>query len=584
MLQDDLFPRDFIYALEAPSNYVGARSIFSEDGKHSHMLKSNDDCEEYIPEKHKQDYVPVELPVSLKKAVASFFICNAIRDLRGKTTSHRSMLINVSRFIKVQDQIQQALDGYVREYQREIKSYHLTGRDALEYESFAFIKSVFDREFTIIPDFEYTWDEVQRALHKAVASIVVRSVNGGNAAKNLNYDEYPEEGLRLIAVGGLSLSRGLTLEGLCVSYFYRNSKMYDTLMQMGRWFGYRDGYADICQVWMAEDAIDWYRYISVASDELRKEVRIMKSQNKTPKDFGLSVRSDIKLLLVTARNKMRSAKDYEMTLSLNGKVVETKYLSSNKQELQDNYAHTASWLDDLLKKGYEVKSGNDMALPSQHRQLLNIPKDNVCELLEKYVSHYLNMDFQTKDILEIVRDFDDSTVDFWDVVIANGSGMTGKVGSLDIGFIKRNFGIKKDSKALQMSGSGSRLGSKDLAKGGLTKTQVEQIERIMKTDDKALSQEAYFNSGIPRKPLLVIYPVQLSPDSKSPDIKKERLILAEQLPVPVIGLAIGIPSIEGKPHKKHKYKINIQKYKELFNIDDMNDIEEEIIQEDTLNA
>ena len=115
-----------------------------------------------------------------------------------------------------------------------------------------------------------TWDEVQKDLKNAVMPINVDSVNGGPMLYvSSTMKSYADTGLRLIAVGGLSLSRGLTLEGLCVSYFHRNSKMYDTLMQMGRWFGYRSGYDDLCQIWMPDTAIDWYRQITEATDELK---------------------------------------------------------------------------------------------------------------------------------------------------------------------------------------------------------------------------------------------------------------------------------------------------------------------------
>lgn len=191
--------------------------------------------------------------------------------------------------------------------------------------------------------------------------ITVRVINGGNAPKNLNYDEV-EDGLRLIAVGGLSLSRGLTLEGLCVSYFYRNSMMYDTLMQMGRWFGYRGGYDDICQVWMPDSAIAWYSYISEATDELRREVRRMQQANRTPKDFGLCVRSDITALLVTARNKMKSAQDYRMTVNLSGRVVETPYLHRDAAILQRNAELTVKFLEKLRDSYTLRKDDPELAL------------------------------------------------------------------------------------------------------------------------------------------------------------------------------------------------------------------------------
>lgn len=588
MLDDDLFPRDFIYALEAPTNYVGARSIFSENGEFSYMLKDNDDCEYYIPEKHKKDFIPQSLPLSLKQAIVSFFIANVVRDLRGQNTKHRSMLINISRFISVQDQIRKAVDGYVRDFQRQIKHYYLIGDEALKFESFSFIKKVFEMHFKTIPGFEFEWETIQKSLHESVASIVVRTVNGGNAAKNLNYDECEEEGLRLIAVGGYSLSRGLTLEGLCISYFYRNSKMYDTLMQMGRWFGYRDKYSDICQIWMSEGAIEWYRYISVASDELRREVRRMQAENKTPKEFGLCVRSDINTLLVTARNKMRSAKDYTMTVSLNGKVVETPYLHMDKETLINNLQLTTNWIDSLKSNGYLFSNNNDLAL--KNPQILNVPRAYVIEFLSSYKSHFLNMDFRTSDLVNLINNYDDGSLDNWDIVIASGTGDNYEFSDVNINFIKRKFRIKAETKALQMSGKGSRLGSSNLAKGGLTKEEVTEIEKVEKEYQRqigkecAFSQELYFNSGKTRNPLLVIYLVELNPKVKDIDgndiIDEKRKEIIDSISVPIVGLSVGIPRISGKPSKSYQYKINLIKYKELLDVDDdFEEIDETIYEE-----
>lgn len=589
MLGDyDLFPHDFIYALEAPSNYVGARSVFSNEGKYSYMLKDNDDCEFYIPEKHKKDFIPSDLPLSLKEAIASFFISNAVRDLRGHKVKHRSMLVNVSRFIAVQNHISKAIDGYVRDFQREIKNYYLIGEEALTYTSFSFLKEVFIKHFKNIKEFEYDWGTIQKALHEAVAPIVVRSVNGGNAPKNLNYDEC-EEGLRLIAVGGYSLSRGLTLEGLCVSYFYRNSKMYDTLMQMGRWFGYRDNYADICQIWMGEETISWYNYISIATDELRREVRRMQAANCTPADFGLCVRSDIRSLLVTARNKMRTAKDYTMTISLNGEVIETPYLHLDKSILKDNLKLTLSWIERIRSEGYNFNNYKELAL--KNPQILNVPKEYIVEYLNNFKSHYLNMEFRTSDLVNLINNYDDGTVDLWDIVIASGIGTSEFFCDKKINYILRTFAIKEESKALQMSGKGSRLGSTNFSKGGLTKKEVELIEKAEKKlqkqagEEHAFSQETYFNSGIKRNPLLVIYPVELNPITKDINGEKridpKRKVISDNLSSPNIGLSIGIPRIDGRPNKTFQYKINLIKYKELLGIDDdYEEIDETLYEEE----
>lgn len=375
------------------------------------------------------------------------------------------------------------------------------------------------------------------------------------------------------------MSRGLTLEGLCTSYFHRNSKMYDTLMQMGRWFGYRAHYADVCQVWMSETSADWYSYISDASDELRREVRKMRDLDLTPEYFGLGVRSDKDALLVTAINKMRYTEDIPMSVSLNGEVVETPYIHMSKEINSTNYQVVTKWIERLNSDGYEFADVQKECLFLPHPQIRDIPKEYIIDLLSAYKSHYLNMDFRTADLTDLITNYTDGTVDKWDVLIANGSCDETDFCGRTIKPIKRAFAIKQSSKALQMSGKGSRLGSANHAKGGLTKELKDKIEMTARalrpsTDNpnKAFSQEEYFNSGLERNPLLVIYPVQLSPKTKAvdgtsyDDPEKEELI--NNYSNLLIGLSIGIPSINGRKKETFRYRINLVKWKELLDVDD----------------
>jgi hypothetical protein len=583
MLSDDLFPRDFIFALEPATNYVGARDIFGENSKYGHMIfgKENDDCEYVIPLNHKKDFDPTGLPKSLELAIGSFFIANAIRDLRGQTTKHRSMLVNVSRFINVQNKLQRQIDQFVRDTQRTVRNYSRSN-DSEKYESIAFLKMIFETYFS---SSEFGWNQILSVLSDSISPIVTRSVNGGNATKNLNYDENKEEGLRLIAVGGYSLSRGLTLEGLTVSYFYRNSKMYDTLMQMGRWFGFRDGYSDLCQIWMSENAISWYSYISEAADELRKEVRRMQAENKTPQDFGLCVRSDITALLVTARNKMKSARDYIMTVSLNGKMIETPFLHNDHNINLENLNTTLTFLKNLIDSGYHFSNDTNLAITNP--QILNVPQEKIVEYLGLFNSHHLNFDFRPFDLVNLIREYDDGSLDNWDIVIAGGSGAPIDFLGKQIQAVVRKFDIKISTKAIQLSGSKSRLGSKTFAKGGLSKEQVtaiEENERAIQAkigELRSFNEDMYFNTEIKRNPLLVIYPVALKPTIIGRDRieveEEKRRNTANELPFPLIGLSIGIPRTNGGPSKTFQYKINIVKFREIFEIGeiDFNDISED---------
>lgn len=572
MRNGDLFPRDFIYALEAPSNYIGARDIFCDNGKYANMWYCNDDCENFLPLNHKSTYsIESDLPESLKVALASFFIINAIRDLNSEKTAHRSMLINISRFIAIHEKIRRLVSECVDFWKSEIRNYYMMGDVAQKHETFAFFKAVFDEKFS--KTVKHSWQDVRQALAPAVSDICVRVVNGGNASKQLDYEDHRDSGLRIIAIGGMSLSRGLTLEGLCVSYFYRNSKMYDTLMQMGRWFGYRDSYATLCQIWMGESMYEWYRYISGATDDLRNQVKKMQNDKRTPNDFGLAVRSDFVSLLVTARNKMRTAKDYVRTISFSGRVVETPYLHLNPVTLKHNLDILSSWIDELnLSKYYFATGLPNMSNP--HVPIAqNVPARFIKELLSKYEAHSLNANFNTDDLLKIMSQ-GDSIFEKWDVAIATTTKDESRrhvfLGEKIIP-IKRSFCIKQDRKAIQLT-SRIRLGTTDFAKTGLPDFIAKKIEENWKETfpGKNFKENMYFSFGVERNPLLLIYPISLEP--KVGDEKSERI--ADELPRIVAGFAIGIPKIDGKPDIVYRYRMNKRKFEEMVEIDNFDDSDE----------
>ena len=166
---------------------------------------------------------------------------------------------------------------------------------------------------------DVSWDAVQSKLVESSWRIQVKVING--AAKDaLDYWDHPD-GLSVIAIGGDKLSRGLTLEGLSVSYYLRASRMYDTLLQMGRWFGYRPGYVDLCRLYTTDELREFYSHITMATDELRQEFDLMADRGMTPSEFGLRVRSHPAGLVITAANKMRNG--MRMTVSYSAGISET---------------------------------------------------------------------------------------------------------------------------------------------------------------------------------------------------------------------------------------------------------------------
>ena len=321
MLGDELFPRNFIKALDPPTNYVGAHRLFDEDGDlRDNMVRVIDDYAESLPlvqpAAHRHDYPIGGIPCSLQEAIRVFLLTVAIRHLRGDGKKHCSMMINVSRFNDVQANV----EGEVYEYLQRVKaSVAVNARSGGKPTDPRIIelRADFQREFA---DSEHGLDEVMSSLHEAISPVRVVTVNmrGGE----LDYEQNRTNGLHVIAIGGLALSRGLTLEGLTVSYIIRNASASDTLMQMARWFGYRGGYEDICRLYLPEASRDHYDQIHLAIEELGGEIRLMEQLGKTPEDFGLKVRQSPTGIRITAANKMRSASEFKLAQDYSGQHVE----------------------------------------------------------------------------------------------------------------------------------------------------------------------------------------------------------------------------------------------------------------------
>ncbi len=588
---DDLFPRDFIYLLEQPSNYVGPSDMYREDGKYHYMIRNNDDVEGVLPQNHKNGTTPGRLPSTLKKAIIVFFLGNAIRDIRGEDKKHRSMLIHISRFISVQNRVCELVEEFTRDLKLQIQNYIFADG---ENQTISNLKQIFEEEFGIsenstleklpIPE---TWDQVKASLHKSVAPIQTKVINSGNATKGLNYDEYPD-GLRLIAVGGLSLARGLTLEGLMTSYFYRNTKMYDTLMQMGRWFGYRDGYADLCRLWTSSESAEWYAHIAVATEELRLEIKRMADQNMRPIEFGLKVRSaEDYPLIITARNKMRTAEMMRFTRSLNGQVVETPILSSEAEIQKRNNKLIGDWLKTNQKHFIKDLSYIHFQRPTYK----NVPKEQIVLLLDGVTLPFIN---DINSILDNIKNSNSIIFDKWDVVVASNELGAEKIefGPHSITPLERSFDFYESStsaKYIRMSGSKRRLGATNFSQGGLSNEQFGMIaESVRKQREslgfgkngklKSASEYMYFNTGIDRNPLLVIYPIRLKrAEMKQTDgvdielgqfkVKEVNDYIDSRKDELVTGISIGIPAIDGVENIKYTYAMNIVQQRLIHDID-----------------
>lgn len=470
MYGDDLFPRDFVYALDPPTNYFGAAKVFGEDTS-TGCIRTINDADACFPRGHKSNHEIETLPDTLLAAIRAFMVANAIMDMRPSVSIHRSMLVNVSHFTDVQIQLKEQIEALVKQMQEDVRNYSaLPPEEALRNKTLRELRELFDEEYS---DAGCTWESVQGALAAAMLPIVVRSVNQKSGAASLSYSQYAQDGLRVIAVGGNSLARGLTLEGLCISYFYRTTAMYDALLQMGRWFGYRPNYEDLVRIWMSTETEAWYRQIAEASDELRGDIKHMQLSRLKPIDFGMKVRASPKALLITARNKMMHAADVTRLISVGEEGLETPRIMSNPNVIAANFRATTAFVNRILESADATRDG---ANPNPLWR--NVHKGLIVEVLRNFVVHPLNVTFHPVDLARFLEKSSDPKLEKWDVVIPNGEGKTPMqiAPGVSVKLQTRSLKSEADKGYLLVSGRNAKVGSRGVEKEGMSREQIEAAE------------------------------------------------------------------------------------------------------------
>ena len=473
----DLFPRDFIVNIRPSSRYVGPAKVFGysrdlnvgiEGEEPLPIFRSVNDHELAFPLKHKGDHDPGELPASLKEAMLVFVITCAARRARGQRKAHNSMLIHVTWRTAVQKKVRQLVED---EFHRV--------RRVIHYEKNHFIwqqlKALWEEDFlgcsTKIraPDkdarlTELTWEEVCAELNVAVDKISVREIHS-ESKDELAYNREPD-GLSVIAVGANKLSRGLTLEGLSVSYFLRTTRMYDTLMQMGRWFGYRDGYLDLCRLYTTEELRDWFSHVAFAEEELKREFELMADSRMTPADYGLRVREHPDGMLVTALNKMAHGESREVNFS--GRLVQTAFFLRDAQVQTKRADLVEHWVSSLGGFRRDARGGLRWTAT----------RDDVLGLLDAFrapgFTHPKCTHFGPELRSFIEAQQENGGLAEWTIVIPNGS-----LGPVEVAGHSLKLVYRKDVSADQKYYSLSKANVQDPAHEILDLDEIELTEEIL---------------------------------------------------------------------------------------------------------
>ncbi|WP_025313375.1 Z1 domain-containing protein [Roseicyclus elongatus] len=564
--KEDLFPRHFIVGLDAPTNYFGPKKIFIDglpEESEPTWLRYISDNEDILPIKHRIDQSLDELPDSLLKALRTFLIARTIRNLRGQARSHCSMLVNASRFTNVQGKIRNRIHERLDAILDSLRVNGARGSEGLGDPEIAALRQVWIEEYS---DLEFDWTQIQGAMLESVAAAKVVEVN--SRANGLDYSDDSSIGQTLIAIGGFSLSRGLTLEGLTVTWFLRNTMMYDTLMQMGRWFGYRGGYEDVCRIWMPIDAIDWYAHIAEATDELHQELKKMQKAKATPADFGLAVRSHPTSLMVTARNKMGSGQKHVM-IGLSNAWVETAKISARVDDLTRNEEAAVRFLEAVEEAGHRQQDAETVL---GGYLLRGVDVESIDDFLLAWRNHDQAFLTQTGPIRSYIRDRRQNELKNWDVLVTsvNSEGPEAEIANWTVGPQLRRIGYADlADDLLSISGKRARIASRGVEKIGVDPEKASEAEALYRSvektgEDARISYPDRIYRAVRDRPLFVLHVVRVR-QPEGEDAERPHL---DRIPDrPIIGWSISFPQ-SARPDQRVEYVINTVKFRELYGFDD----------------
>lgn len=363
----DLYPGDFINVMPTPPAYFGAERIFGLETDHTNTSGpdvvrqlSSDDASVLSPRGRDLSDVSVPVTSSLQDAIRWFIVAAAVRRMRGQHQAHSTMLVHTTHRVDPHFALQQAIIDYLDPIKRAARE------DDVED-----FKSIFHAEIDRAAELyggggkAPTWSNVRDEIPNVLRNLRV-AVDNGRADTNqrLSYLDGPQT---VIVIGGGTLSRGLTLEGLFVSYFTRTSNTYDTLLQMGRWFGYRPHYEDLQRIWLSPGLADDYRFLATVEDSLRDDIRQMTVAGMSPNRIGVRVKQHPGRLQITNPAKMKHAKQVEADFE-GYRLQTTRFDVSNPEKLEANASLVAELLNSLREYRHPTATNLFQGVPASKLQ------------------------------------------------------------------------------------------------------------------------------------------------------------------------------------------------------------------------
>ncbi|MFJ5713727.1 Z1 domain-containing protein [Neobacillus sp. NPDC093127] len=533
---EDLYPKSFILALPRPNGYFGAREIFGTiDEEYSGIDVIRrvpiTDIPFLVPERRSEvETFEPRIPESLKRALKDFILAGAARYARGQDNEPMAMLVHTSYRTLIQVKMARLLKNNFGSLRDEWRYF----RDDLKTD----LQKIWETEFrpvtrSVNVEFDMPFNKIEDHIGTFLEQVTFKELHG-DSSDEIDYERDPNQ--KIIVIGGNRLSRGLTLEGLLVSYYVRPTPYYDTLMQMGRWFGYRNGYADVTRIYTTKVLSDWFRDLATVEEELHGEIAKYVYEGVTPTEVGVRIRQH-PAMLVTSPLKMQRTHIVNISLA-NQTLQSITFPLSDYDWLRRNIEVTIGFLSVL---GPPTKThGESKPIWS------NVDSKDILEYLSEYRTDPDATKVRADKLVDyITRQNENGELTNWVVAVIGRGRFDDELGKLDFGI--SGFGeinLINRSKIINTN-SLKAIASADDQKLGLNEEQISYAEELKEQENMKIA-EALRYARDPRQGLLLIYPISKystvrSDDGDDRDPTRERLFSDPDSAEHVIGIAVVFP-------------------------------------------
>ncbi|MBI2044929.1 Z1 domain-containing protein [Candidatus Pacearchaeota archaeon] len=544
---DDLYPKNFIVNLPKPNEYFGAEELFgpmdyvSEDENEGlDVIRTVNDSNDFLLEQYSIMHPDME------KAILSFVLAGASRSYRSKKDFPATMLIHITLRTIKQEQLKEIVDRKFTEFKDEWRY----NRKEKIYDQ---LRRIWGEDFLPVIQAKYpnkliNFKDIETNISTFFESVQIRSLNSVSGdSQALDYEKEPN--LKLIAIGGNKLSRGLTLEGLLISFFTRRTKQYDTLMQMGRWFGFRGGYEDLTRIYTTPELSGWFSSLSQIEAELREDIKIYEELKLTPFEVGLRIKAH-PVMQVTSPSKRRFANEVLISKTYRGLLSQTIKFPLNNLEVlskreEENIAIVKKFLSEL---------GELTGFHNERPFWKNVPAQKVIDFLNKFQTDESNLSFRPQLIIEYIKKLnEENELIKWTVAICGNKSYDSDLGDVDLGLkIKINqINISQEEKN-RNSLKGIVSQGDELI--GLSSEKEDEVNNLI-ASTKIQKNNAARLIRDPSEGLILLYPISKNSKPHS----KNRIPLYEDPKDPLaknlIGIAISFPEKSKIPQSDELYVI-----------------------------